>query len=120
MRLIVSVLLGLSAVLCTFPAYANSYLEMLTTAPQGQTETVTPYTSEPAQPSNLKPNWWYDSRITTPSPVVVSPYPRYQAWLKAKANESQSDESHEQIQNMIYMIEGGLLGLGLYEIYKYH
>ena len=98
--------------------YANSYLEMITTAPaqESAVETASETSSQTSQEKPL--DWWYDSRIVTSSPVVVSSYPKYYAWARSKANENKYDRTHEQLQNMIYVIEGGLVGWGLYEIYK--
>lgn len=100
-------------------AYANSYLEMITTAPAPEpaveTATETSLQTIPEKPLD----WWYDSRIVTSSPVIVSSYPKYYAWARSKANENKYDRAHEQLQNLIYAVEGGLVGWGLYEIYKY-
>ena len=117
------IVIGIVVVLSLFklhPAYANSYLEMITKAPEEQGENEAMEVIEENETSvQRKPDLWYDSRITTASPVVVSPYPKYYAWARAKANEYQFDRTQEQLQNLIYIIEGGLVGWGLYEIYKY-
>lgn len=102
-------------------ANANSYLEMITREPSGYSssasgESVFNGINE-ASPS--RPELWYDSRVTTASPVVFSPYPKYVAWQKAKARERELQfDSHEFIQNLIYTTEGGLVIWGLYQIYK--
>lgn len=114
--------IGLILALCTNDSKANSYLDMITSKPVGQTEEELP--SAPAVDEVLETPLSSVVIKNTPtmrttSPVVTSPYPKYQAWLKAKARENRYDNTHEQIQNMIYTLEGGLLGLGIYEIYRY-
>ena len=51
--------------------------------------------------------------------MVVSSYPKYYAWAKAKADEDRNNYIDSQIQDFIYTVEGGLVGWGLYEIYRY-
>lgn len=116
MRIVVGIIVLMLSLVKLPSAYANSYLEMITTAPENhETETIPTADKIPAAPLN----WWYDSRIVTSSPVVVSPYPKYYAWAHSKAYEDLYDDTHEHIQNLIYAVEGGLVGWGLYEIYKY-
>ena len=103
---------------CSF-AHANSYLEMITEPPENYEEPESDIVDDVEMNAPSKTNLWYDSRIKTQAPVVVSPYPRYYAWLRSKANEGREDNTHEQIQNLIYIMEGGLAGWGLYEIYRY-
>lgn len=100
------------------PATANSYVEMITTPPAEDTSTkhVVPVpTTAPAQPLT-----WYDSRIKTTAPVVTSPYPKYAAWARSQANENLFDKTQDELQHLVYMVEGGLLSLGLYELYFRH
>ena len=107
--------------ICVSSAHANSYLDMITEPPEGY-EPEEKVFEEVENNTGSKAgaiNWWYDSRIKTRSPVVVSPYPRYYAWVRAKANEGRQNNTDEQIQNLIYAVEGGLVGWGLYEIYRY-
>jgi len=118
MKITVGIFVFLAGMAIVGSAYANSYLDMLTTAPDGQ-EKIAPYISEQLKENNSKLNWWYDARIVTRSPVVVSPYPKYYAWARAQADNNQFDRTHEYVQDMIYVIEGGLVGWGLYELYKY-
>lgn len=104
------------------PAHANSYLEMITTKPETHIDETSTVKSTPEIDATIQENRpisWHDTRIKTAAPVVTSAYPKYQAWLQAKANEFQYDDTTEEIQNMIYMLETGLLGWGLYEIYRY-
>ena len=116
MRVVVGVIFFLFSLIELPSAYANSYLEMITTAPVSQEiDAVVTEDKTSAEPLN----WWYDSRIVTSSPVVMSSYPKYYAWARSQAFGDFYDESHEQIQNLIYAVEGGLLGWGLYELYKY-
>ncbi|MBO5441576.1 MAG: hypothetical protein J6A09_03325 [Alphaproteobacteria bacterium] len=93
-------------------AFANSYVEMITTPPP-EAELSQPVSVEvPVQPFA-----WYDSRIKTSAPVVTSPYPKYTAWARSMENENFIDNTRDELQHLVYMVEGGLLGLGLYEIY---
>lgn len=119
MKIVVGILLFLVGIMLINPACANSYLEMLTTEPENQTDNSLDYRDRPIEENVPNTNWWYDSRIVTRSPVVVSPYPKYYAWARAQADGNQFDHTHEYIQNTIYVIEGGLLGWGLYEIFKH-
>lgn len=107
--------------ICASSVHANSYLDMITEPPEGyeQEEQVVEEVEANTVSKQGPLNWWYDSRIKTMSPVVVSPYPRYYAWVRAKANEDRQNNTDEQIQNLIYAVEGGLVGWGLYEIYRY-
>ena len=116
MKVVVGILLFALSMMRGKSACANSYLEMITTAPENhEPETVKTEEEKPSVPLD----WWYDSRIVTSSPVVVSSYPKYYAWAHSKAYENVSDDTHEHIQNLIYAVETGLLGWGIYEIYKY-
>jgi len=104
-------------------ARANSYLEMITTAPSeyNSESEKNSFFDEPTDVADERPPLWYDARITTASPVVFSPYPKYLAWQRAKAKENEMEfDPHEFIQNLIYTTEGGLAAYGLYQIYKYH
>lgn len=104
-------------------ANANSYLEMITQPPADYSSSVTEESvfDDVDQSDSSHPPLWYDYRITTASPVVFSPYPKYLAWQKAKARENEIEfDEHEFIQNLIYTTEGGLAAWGLYQIYKYH
>ena len=57
---------------------------------------------------------------TSPAILPSAEEQKYQAWLQSQANTpTDSAFSQETIQNMIYTLETGLLGLGLYEIYRY-
>lgn len=115
MRLIIVIF---ATAFVSLTAQANSYVEMITKAPEG-------YVSESgvadcalcAGRAVQKPFTWYDSRIKTKSPVVTSPYPKYAAWVRSMENENLVENTREELQHLIYMVEGGLLGLGLYEIY---
>jgi hypothetical protein len=104
-------------------ANANSYLEMITQPPADYSSSVTEESvfDDVDQSDSSHPPLWYDYRITTASPVVFSPYPKYLAWQRAKARENKIEfDEHEFIQNLIYTTEGGLAAFGLYQIYKYH
>lgn len=102
-------------------AWANSYIEMITTAPETVQEAGVA-DDEPVVVSSqrTKPAVWYDSRITTTAPVVASPYPKYVAWQRAQMAGDVRDEWHEGLQNLIYTVEGGLVGWGLYEMFRRH
>lgn len=109
----------------TMPVYANSYLQFLTTPPEERGDVISSaeedYFSD-IEDNNALPNaWWYDSRITTSAPVEVSQYPKYQAWLRAQNSQDQNDEllSREEMQRLLYAVEGGFVGWGLYNMYKY-
>lgn len=110
-----------AAEICASIAHANSYFDMITEPPQGYTpeDEVFDEVKTNTSSNTGTMNWWYDSRIKTRSPVVVSPYPKYYAWAKAKADENKMDYTDTQIQDFIYAVEGGLVGWGLYEIYRY-
>lgn len=104
-------------------ANANSYLEMITQPPADYSSSVTEESvfDDVVQSDSSHSPLWYDYRITTASPVVFSPYPKYLAWQKAKARENEIEfDEHEFIQNLIYTTEGGLAAFGLYQLYKYH
>ena len=123
MRQIFSFILVLALCLGATQACANSYLEMITQKPEGyETQSSSDsFFNGLEDSSHISSPLWYDSRITTPSPVVFSSYPKYLAWQKAKARENVYEfDEHEFIQNMIYGAEGGLAIFGLYQIYKYH
>lgn len=103
---------------------ANSYLDMITQKPEGYEEVEKSSELEEnisAKPANSLNNLWYDSRIVTKAPVVTSPYPKYYAWARAKANENDTSDADlkEGIQNLIWTIEGGAAAFGIYEIYRY-
>lgn len=96
-------------------AFANSYLDMITKEPENlvheranENSIYTPKTT---------PNLWYDSRIETKSPVVTSPYPKYLAWQKAKANEHNYYNYKETVQNAIYTLEAIAFGALVYEMF---
>lgn len=93
-------------------ALANSYVEMITTPPP-EAELSQPVSFE----APVRPFVWYDSRIKTSSPVVTSSYPKYAAWVRSMENENFIDNTRDELQHLVYMVEGGLLGLGLYEVY---
>lgn len=104
-------------------ANANSYLKMITQEPDGYSSGIVEESvfNGIEENSSSHPELWYDSRITTASPVVFSSYPKYLAWQRYKAHENETEfDSHEFIQNLIYTTEGGLAAFGLYQIYKYH
>lgn len=102
-------------------AWANSYIEMITTAPETMKEVlVIGDETVDASSQSEKPVLWYDSRITTAAPVVVSPYPKYVAWQRAQMAGNVRDEWHEGLQNLIYTVEGGLVGWSLYQMFRYH
>lgn len=111
----------LTMVMCTDFAYANSYLDMLTEPPEGyEQDELTSGSAVIVPSSNANTlDWWYDSRIKTSAPVVVSSYPKYYAWVRARADEDRNNYIDSQIQDFIYAVEGGLVGWGLYEIYRY-
>ena len=104
-------------------ASANSYLEMITQAPQNTTEQQieSSYFDGIENSAPKAAPLWYDTHITTPAPVVFSDVTKYQAWQQAKAHENEIQfNPHEFIQNLIYTTEGGLAALGIYQLYKYH
>jgi len=116
--------IGLLVLISASTVRADSYMDLITTPPEDgeivQVETPvsggTVYRS--AEPIGAT-SAWYDSRIKTRSPVVVSPYPKYTAWLRSQVEEDFSNYTHDQIQNLIYATEAGLLGWGIYELYKH-
>ena len=106
-------------------AKADSYMDLITTPPEGWEEE-----SSRVQPSvgvssyqvrqPIQSDLWYDSRIKTKSPVVMSSYPKYLAWVRAQTESNYYDYTHDYMQNLIYATEAGLLGWGIYELYHSH
>ena len=95
--------------------FANSYIDMITKKPEGYVEN---YKNEEYRRENVKPETWYDNRIAIKSPVVVSKYPSYLAWARAKEQEGRHYDLKDEIQRAIYTMEGIALGYGVYELYK--
>ena len=60
-------------------AHANSYLDMLTEPPEGYEKSTFVDSAVEVMPQHNTLDWWYDSRIKTGAPVVVSSYPKYYA-----------------------------------------
>lgn len=103
-------------------AYANSYLDMITQPPEEQISDE----NVPPQFISLQISEEYTSPATTnnqtTSPVVspMQEQEKYQAWLKSRQNiKNMPILSKDDLQNFIYTFEAGLLGVGLYEIYRY-
>lgn len=123
MKIAVSIILVSLAFLAS-PAYANSYLQMLTTPPENYPVDTSSenedYFSDEAQTPNIKDNLWYDSRLITSAPIVVSSKPKYQAWLRSKTYPKRYElRTKEKLQNTLYIAEGLLLGAALYLLYKF-
>ena len=96
-------------------AMANSYLEMITTPPEGYVENAPVVTITERSPL------WYDDRIQTTSPVVTSPLPKYLAWQRAKAYEDNFNYVHDDVQNVIYFLSGAAVARLAYDIWgPYH
>lgn len=121
MKVVVSIVLAMFFISAA-PAHANSYLQMLTTPPEGyvpETSSDDEYFSEDLEATNIKNNLWYDSRLVTSAPIEVSPYPKYKAWLETRKYDRQyMYDPKEQLQNILYAIEGILLVAGIYMLYK--
>ena len=105
-------------------AHANSYFDMITRPPVEQVATAPalPEVSYFPSTNNETPPAAPIKAPPTAAPVVspAQELEKYQAWLKAKQQQNNNSAlNKETIQNMIYMIETGLLGVGLYEIYRY-
>ena len=112
------ILLSIFAWIWSLPVHANSYLEMLTTKPIDhidETSQINPNLPIIVRKNNL----WYEGNTQTISPVVTSPYPKYEAWLRYQDRNDFYDYTTEELQNMIYVLETGLIGWGLYKIYHY-
>jgi len=122
MKVVVSIVLAMFFI-SVAPAHANSYLQMLTTPPEnGVVENTSgeDYFPEDVRNSSIENNLWYDSRLSTSAPIVVSSYPKYQAWLKTRKYQYQNDyDPKEKLQTLLYITEGLLVGAGLYMLYKY-
>ncbi len=97
------------------PAAANSYLKMITTPPEGYVEETL------SVPVAERAPLWYDDRIQTVSPVVVSPLPKYLAWQRAQAYDNDFSIARDELQNAIYFISGAALARLAYDIWgPYH
>lgn len=103
-------------------AFADSYIEQITTPPS---EPV--YQEEPAEqlPSPAYPYPLPAAQPAAPlptvSPVVMPPYQKYAAWQRAEANKNVRDEFYDGWQNLIYFTEGAFLGIIAYDIWgPYH
>lgn len=96
-------------------AAANSYLEMITTPPDG-------YVAEVANAQSVKAApLWYDDRIQTSSPVVTSSLPKYLAWQRAKADEDNFNYVRDDMQNAVYFLSGAAMARLAYDIWgPYH
>lgn len=103
--LVVAVVLG------AHPAAANSYLEMITTPPEGYMAEVSQHSVAERAPL------WYDSRIQTSSPVVTSELPKYLAWQQAKAYENNFSYVRDDMQNAVYFLSGAALARLAYDIW---
>lgn len=96
-------------------AEANSYLDMITTPPEGYVET------EPEVSAAEHSPLWYDGRVQTVSPVVTSPLPKYLAWQRAKAFEDSCAYVRDDVQNAIYFLSGAAVARLAYDIWgPYH
>ena len=105
--------------------YANSYMDMITQPPEEQTS------KDIVPPQNISPAITTDNNylLSSPNTIQATSKPvvlpsqeqqKYQAWLKAQLEqEDDSFLNKENLQNILYAIEAGLLGVGLYEIYRY-
>lgn len=110
------VILGLmlAVVLNIHSATANSYMDMITTAPEGyqeQAETVHSVGHIPL---------WYDYRIQTSAPVVTSSLPKYQAWLQSQRLENRMSYHRDDMQDMIYFLSGAAVARFAYDIWGPH
>lgn len=122
-RLYFALLLALCSWVST--ASANSYLEMITKEPENLRSS--PVSDSYFDGLNVKTNslqaksaLWYDSRITTPSPVVFSSYPKYLAWQRAEARKNNYEfDAHESIQQIIEGAATGVALWGIYQLYRY-
>ena len=122
MKIAVSVILVYLSVLVA-PAYANSYLQMITTPPEGvevdANSADVDYFSDIEKHDTVKNNLWYDYRLVTSAPVVVSSYPKYKAWLETRKYQNQYEfDMKETLQTALYIAEGVLLAFGVYTLYK--
>ena len=82
----------------------------------------------PRQPASPKTpdDYLYPKKTTAPQVITTAPVvtpaqeeEKYQAWLKAKQTPKKPPLlSKDDLQNFIYTFEAGLLGAGLYEIYR--
>ena len=109
---IFSTFFGVSLMLTPL-AHANSYLKMITTKPEGYVSL-----NEKVVAYDKKPYVWYDSKVSTKSPVVVSECPKYLAYKQAKQNNFYYFNLRETLQDMIYFMEAMALGRFLYKIYE--
>ena len=107
------------------PVYANSYMDMITQPPEEQAskDTVPPQNIAPTVKTDNNNLPDIPNTMQPTSKPVVSPsqeQQKYQAFLKAQLKQdNDSFLTKENLQNMLYAIEAGLLGVGLYEIYRY-
>ncbi len=97
---------------------------MITRPPEEQTDIISA-TPEVSYSNTTQKYFSFSSATKTSSTTapVISPsqeQEKYLSWLKAQQQPiDNSVLNKENIQNFIYTIETGLLGVGLYEIYRY-
>ena len=111
---------------------ANSYIEMITTAPEGYvSETNNAYAAggygAPAVILQTVDGKYIPidtagyATAPTVSPVVTPEYPKYLAWRRAQEDGFAYDEFHEGVQNLIYFAGGAALARVAYDIWgPYH
>ena len=97
---------------------ANSYLDMITTVPEGYIVQKSSNNSTVIV-SNSNPEVVYVAGIKTKSPVVTSDYHKYQAWLQSQANNDYP-YVHSDVQRFIYFVSGAFAMRLAYDIFGPH
>ncbi len=102
--------------LVTTTAFANSYIEMITAAPEGEM----PEPMREAEIARRERSVLYAAPVPTAAPVVTSDYPKYVAWRNAQMQAADSSYFHEDVQNVIYFLSGAVIGRMAYDIWGPH
>lgn len=101
------------------PVSANSYLEMITSKPEGYVSHNVSY-DEVKVVANNKPEVVYVAGVKTKSPVVTSDYHKYQAWLKSQAYQDEYSYVHSDVQRLLYFFSGAFAARLAYDIIGPH
>ena len=108
---IFSALIGGSLVLSPV-AYANSYLDMLTTPPQGHISDLRNNVIKQNNNSGC-----YDDRDTVKFVITGEQYNKYMAYKNAERNNFYSFSLRDTLQDTIYFLETLAMGKFIYELY---
>ncbi len=107
----------LTVLLLPAQAFANSYMEMITTAPAGyeaakdEVEEVRVISALPA---------WHEAPQPVRAPVVVSPAYKYAVWKQAQRENCCHSYLRDVMQNFIYFLSGAAAARLAYDIWGPH